>query len=437
MKSSPIVSLACLAIMAGLFLCSDVSAIDLDKISVDGQVRLRSTYDLGDISRYRHHQIYHDLRTRLGVRVDPTDWTFVYIQLQNSHRLGEQSSGDLTDSTIINMHQAYFEISDLVFPNVRLQAGRFEMVYGNQRVFGSDGWGNVGRVWDGGRLSYIDRNLRVDAFYLKLKELNDSYNNRDFDLTGIYSMIRPVGLDLFWFYELNADVYYYFQQKRLQRHNIGWYLKRQPLDSMYYLILQGNYQFGKIPVVIYPQAEVQDISALMLNGEVGLSFYGIFRGRARAGVDYSSGDNTYNNSTRHTYSAYGSDYYSSHRFQGHMDLFQYSTGRRYSGFAGYSSVQGLVDTYVGLELYPTRSWLTEFDIHFFRSADYYRLLWSRPDFTKKLGPEIDLTTEYNSNRGAVFTGGFSIFFPESAYILNDMPGQRAALWAYLMVTVNF
>lgn len=439
MKSSRIRIIAVLAIFGGLLLSADVPAVDLNKISIDGQIRLRNTYDLREITRlshFRHHQIYHDLRSRLGVRVDPTDWTFVYIQLQNSHRLGEPSSGDLTDSTVVNMHQAYFEIRDLVFPNIRLQAGRFEMVYGNQRVFGSDGWGNVGRVWDGGRLSYIGRNLRVDAFYLKLKELNDSYKNRDFDVMGVYSMIRPVGLDLFWFYELNSDAYY-FQQNPLQRHNIGWYLKRQPPDSMYYLILQGNYQFGKIPVEIYPQAGPQDISALMLNGEVGLSFYGIFRGRARAGIDYSSGDNTYNNSTRHTYSAYGSDYYSSHRFQGYMDLFQYSVRRGYSGYAIYSSVQGLVDNYVGLELYPARSWLTEFDIHYFRSADYYRLPLSRPDFTKKLGPEIDLTTEYDSNRGAIFTAGFSIFFPESAYIFVDLPGQRAALWGYLMASVTF
>jgi hypothetical protein len=438
MKSSRIQIIAVLAIFGGQLLFADVSAVDLNKISIDGQVRLRSIYNQSDYWGWRLHRIYHDLRTRLGVRIDPTEWTFVYLQLQNSRRLGEPSSGDLTDSAVVNMHQAYFEIRDLVFPDIRLQAGRFEMVYGNQRVFGSDNWGNVGRVWDGARLSYVGDKLRIDGFYLKRKELNATDENRDFDVMGVYSTISPVGLDLFWFYELNADSAFDGSDK-LHRHNIGLYVKRQSLDSTRYLILQGNYQFGKIPVVNRLFSGTEDISAYMFNWEAGVGFYGRLPGRAKAGIDYSSGDNMYNKGTEDTYSAYASDYYSSHRFQGYMDLFAYVPTPQSEGRVDYSSVHGLLDLYAGVQMYPIQRWMTALDVHYFRAADYYAESFYRPRFTKKLGPEIDLSTEYDSNRGAIFTAGFSIFFPESAHIFYPWPDndQRPALWGYLMTTVTF
>ncbi len=436
MKSSSIRGFVVLAILGGLLMVSGAGAIDLDKVSIDGQVRLRSVYDLREISRFRHHQIYHDLRTRLGVRVDPSDWTFVYLQFQNSRRLGEPSSGDLTDSAVVDMHQAYFELHDFVFQDIWLRGGRFEMVYGNQRVFGSDNWDNVGRVWDGARLSYVGDKLRIDGFYLKREEFNSSFRNRDFDVMGVYSMIEPIRLDLFWIYELDADLGFNLEDK-LRRHNIGWFFELRAADTSSYLILQGNYQFGKMPVHDYFYRGTQDISAYMLNGEADISFYGRLPGRVKAGVDYTSGENFYNTADEDTYSAYADAYYSSHRFNGYMDLFAYSPWPQFGGRLAYSSIHGLLDIYTGFQMYPVGRWLTELDIHYLRAADYYATHEYPPEFTKRLGPEIDLTTEYDSYRGAIFTAGFSIFFPESAYMFSNVSGQRAALWGYLMVTVNF
>jgi len=424
MKSSCILSFACLAIMGGLLLTADGFAVDLDKISIDGQVRLHSEFDRKLLSYYRHHRVFHDLRTRLGARVDPTDWTFVYLQLQNSRRLGVPSSGDLTDSAVVTMHQAYFEIRDLIFRDIRLRAGRFEMVYGNQRVFGSDGWGNVGRIWDGGRLSYAGDILRVDGFYLKRKEVNAYDKNRDFDIMGVYSMIPPVGLGLFWFYELDAADYGY-REDQVRRHNLGWFYQSRSPNRALDVTAQGNYQWGRRYVALYPQNNVQDISAIMLNGELGLSFFGRLPGRAKIGVDYTSGDNPFDSSTVETYSAYSNDYYSYHPFQGYMDLFS------------DSPVHGVVDIYTGVQFDPDQDWLAAVDIHYFRAADYYLIGHVGSGFTKDLGTEIDLTSEYESIRGAVFTVGFSMFFPQGRYAQHLAVEKHTALWGYLMATVNF
>jgi len=424
MTSSSIRGFVVLAILGGLLMASGARAIDLDKISIDGQVRLRSEFDRKLLSFYRHHRIFHDLRTRLGVRVDPTDWTFVYLQLQNSQRLGEPSSGELIDSAVVDMHQAYFELHDFLFRNIWLRGGRFEMVYGNQRVFGSDGWGNVGRVWDGARLSFVSDNLRIDAFYLKRKEFNSAFRNRDFDVTGVYSTIRPIGLDLFWFYELDADTRC-CDKAKLQRHNIGWFFQNRSNDRPLDITAQGNYQLGRMDVLVYPLGGLEDISAIMLNGEIGLSFFGRFPGRAKIGIDYTSGDNPFDTSTGGTYSAYSNDYYSYHRFQGYMDRFS------------DSPIYGVMDVYTGVEFDPGQDWMAAVDLHYFRAAEYYLIGKVGSGFTKDLGTEIDLTSEYDSIRGAVFTAGFSVFFPQGDYAPYHAVEKRTALWGYLMIAVNF
>ena len=132
-----------------------------DKFSYDGQIRLRSEYDLKSTAPERHSETFHDLRTRVGLKFEPTRRTLVYVQLQDSRRLGDPSSGDLSSTENVDLHQAYFQIDDAIFDNLQFKAGRFELNYGNQRVFGSVGWHNTGRSWEGGLASYRADKFRI------------------------------------------------------------------------------------------------------------------------------------------------------------------------------------------------------------------------------------------------------------------------------------
>ncbi len=391
-------------------------ALNVDDIQIDGQVRLRSEYDLKSQVEDRHSKTFHDLRTRLGVRVDPSDWAFVYIQFQDSRRLGDTASGDLTSTDNVDLHQVYFDIDDIILDGLSVRAGRFEVNYGNQRVFGSVGWNNIGRSWDGGRISYHNDHFRVDGIILKRREVNDEDYNRDFDIYGIYSMIHPVHLDLFWFYELDADSNGYIQE-RLKRHNIGFYCESG--YRAFDFILQGNYQFGEQPL---GTMLVQDISAYMVYAEIGLSFYGELPGRISAVLDYTTGDDITDLAERDKYNAYTNAYYTVHRFRGYMDFFVDQP----------MFDQGLVDYMVRGQIRPTERWTMQADFHYFRTE---KIPESLPD-TKKIGTEVDLTAENSSIKGVTLTGGASFFFPNLEYDYRREK-EKTGVWMYLMTTVNF
>ena len=385
------------------------------KLSYDGQIRLRSEYDLKSVHRSRHSKTFHDLRTRVGLKFEPTDKAMVYIQLQDSRRLGNPSSGSLEATNNVDLHQAYFEIKDAVFNDLVVKAGRFELVYGNQRVFGSVGWNNVGRSWEGAVASYRPKDFRADFFYLKRIELNDEDYNRDFDIYGLYGTIWPIHLDLFWFYELDADSNGYVQEK-LKRHNLGCYFESSHRD--FDLIVQGNYQFGEKPYG--PGSEViQDISAYMFNTEIGYTFYGRLPGRVAAGIDYTSGDE---HRDPNNYTGYTGVYYTAHKFMGYMDYFPQGT-------------YGLFDKFLNLRLKPSKRWSAGVDLHHFTAPKMVHVSPNNVN-SEDMGTEIDLTVEHKSVKEVNITGGFSVFFPRPAFS-NFNSDLENGYWAYLMTTVNF
>lgn len=387
------------------------------KWSFDGQIRLRDEYDLKSTEPERHSKVFHDLRTRLGVKFDPTEKVVVYVQFQDSRRLGDPSSGDLSSTANVDFHQAFFQIQDAIFRRLWIRAGRFEVNYGNQRVFGSVGWHNIGRSWEGALFAYRHEQVRVDMFYLKRMEMNDEDYDRDFDLYGLYGTLPSIKLDLFGFYELHADSNGYVQE-RLQRYNVGTYF-----TGVYNRIdftAQGVFQFGQIPRDSLPDRLVQDISAFMFTVEAGYTFEGRGGVRVAAGIDYSSGDDG-KDSTK--YKAYTNAYYTGHKFRGFMDYFV------------SSEKFGLVDYILTGKIKPADRWETRLDLHYFRAAADY-LSKSDTVLTKNIGTEIDLTVTNKSLKGVTLAGGGSLFFADKHF--SEAGDQRkTGIWAYLMTTINF
>ncbi len=406
--------LICLAVMA-------IGAEEIlagDKLSFDGQVRLRNEYDLKSTDAFRHSEVFHDLRTRIGLKFEPTDETMVYIQLQDSRRLGDPSSGELTSTNNVDLHQVYFEISDAVFEGVTIKAGRFELNYGNQRMFGSVGWHNAGRSWEGGLLSYRKEQFRFDFFNLHKMEINDEDYNRDFDIFGLYGKFPKLQFDMFAFYESNADTNF-FVQEQLKRFNIGGYYHRKHENIDFNL--QAVFQFGEKPRDSLPDVVIQDISAFMFATEAGYNFEGKCKARIAAGFDYSSGDDG-KDSTK--YEAYTNAYYTGHKFRGYMDKFIPSES------------YGLVDIMLRGKFSPAKKWTAGADFHYFKAAEDYTSLADDSTQTSDIGIELDFTVASKSIKGATVTGGFSVFFADEHYSPYG-DDRKVGTWAYLMTTVNF
>ena len=391
------------------------------ELEVSGQVRARAEFDDRGFDPDMKWQQYNLLRTRLGLKALIDNNTEVFVQVQDSRTLGdttylgEAASGGLNDGKNVDMHQAYVKINRLWVDHLGVKAGRFELNFGNQRVFGAVGWHNVGRAWEGLLARYDFPAFTVNGFVLKSLEVNAEDGNRDFDIYGLYTGIERCNLDLFFFYENDANVSYVTDIRDLKRYNLGMYYKRQccALDFE----INGAYQFGTRAVPQPAMNEELDIAAFMFTFEAGYTFEGEAGVRLAAGVDYSSGDDDPDDSD---YKAYSNSYYTGHKFRGYMDYFI------------TSDTCGLMDLMLRAQFSPAKDWLLKADFHYFSAAaDYTDFSY---DETKDIGMEIDVSLSTTSVAGVVIDAGAAMFLPSESFAGMDDPDP--GLWFYTALTAN-
>ena len=445
-----------MALALALIIGQSVSAGE--KFSYDGQIRLRGELDLKSTAESRHSANFYDLRTRIGFKFQPVDLAYVYVQLQDSRRLGDPASGDLSSTDNVDIHQAYFQLSDFVTKGLSLKAGRFEHVYGNQRIFGSVGWSNTGRSWEGGLLSYKHEKFWIDLFGLKKMELNSKNYNQDFDIFGLYGKCEKSNLEFFAFYELNSDSGFSvfdtdddswdhsnaYKQAKLKRWNFGGYYTREYRDFDF--VLQGAYQMGQImEIPRYRDNEtdlpdslrgpgdhaVLDIAAFMVATEVGYNFSCKANPRLAIGVDYSSGDN-YSDTTK--YKAFANEYYTGHKFRGFMDYFVKDSFL--DGDARATRRPGLIDAVFRAKANIRSKCVLKADFHYLQTAEKYVSKSDATTLTSKVGMEFDLTLVSKAIQGATITAGTSFFIADKDFAKAG-DNRKTGIWAYLMTTVNF
>ena len=201
------------------------------QLSIEGQIRLREQLDDKSFDTSGAANQFADMRTRVNVKVTVDENAHGFVQFKDSRIAGNYTqfyapaSGQLNDGKNVDLHQAFIQIDNIFGEGWGGKAGRFEFSHGNERVFGPVGWDNVCRSWDG-IMFWNDRpDFRVTAFSLKALELQSSAYNRDFDIFGLYGNIRAMencNLDLFGFYEYDADTNGYATGiNQLDRINLG------------------------------------------------------------------------------------------------------------------------------------------------------------------------------------------------------------------------
>jgi Alginate export len=133
-------------------------------LSLDGQVRLRTE----DFTSYEYisgnQRIYELTREYGGLAVRPTSYLTGYMQFIDAHALGLPVSSVASNMRdVFDLRQGYLELHH---DNIRLYAGRKELLFGNERVVGISDWTNVSRTFDGFFGHFGDRTDKnsVDAF---------------------------------------------------------------------------------------------------------------------------------------------------------------------------------------------------------------------------------------------------------------------------------
>ena len=416
-----------------VFMCITVLLISLPMISaagveivdgviLDGQIRERSEFV--DKFFYDDSDMYERsyLRTRLSLAYTRIENTKLFVQIQDSRILGTNSS-DLSNDFNLGIHQAYIKFKCRKNNSLWMQAGRFEVAYGRQRVLGAVGWSNVGRTFDGFRAGYIGDDVKFDLFLLKIDERYYHYrefpyidyyyyDENDRVLYGLYVKLLEDHLHLFGLYDYDhleladetSDL-----KPMISRWTFGGHYYRK-MKSGFDVILDMALQTGA-----YYDA---DISAYMFAGEFGYMFDHEMNPRAAFGFDITSGDDGTDADEINTYSNL---YYTGHAFRGYMDYFI------------VTPYEGLMDLVGRFKFNPANDITLALDLHLFRTMEEYTVAGTDGEETSNaIGQEIDITVKHDIYDGLAAQLGASIFSPSDDYY-ND---GNTATWFYFQLTAN-
>lgn len=406
-------------------------------VKVDGQVRIRGEVDRKSFdTMYSHAQTFSIMRTRIGITATVDDNAHAYVQFQDSRTLGgfdqfkNAQSAKLNDGKNVDLHQAYIKANlwtegDRSFGFL---AGRFELNQGNQRVFGSVGWSNVGRSWEGGLLYYDNRKFNFTVAFLKPLELNNMEYNDDFDAYAAILKLKETNLEIFGLYEVDNDTIGLGPRlKSLERFNFGFYFEKKHKQADFQVngVLQSGTLFGLS--AFPPITNEVDIKAYMFALEAGYSFEGEkANGRFALGLDYTSGDDG-NDPTE--YKAYNNLYYTGHKFRGFMDYFV------------SNPTHGLVDFMLRSNVEFIPGWYAIGDLHLFSAAqDYVYDTRDTLRTSKDIGTEFDFSFKTTRVKGVTLEWGASIFKIKdnyAIYIDDENDGSQNGFWIYEQATINF
>lgn len=391
---------------------SDVS------VKFDGQIRIRGEVDARDFDNDTDTNTYTLSRIRFGARMAPHEDVDVYVQLQDSRAFGAETN-TLASSANIDLHQGYVQVRNFLGKPISIKVGRQEMLYANQRLIGPVGFSNVGRSFDGVKLTF-GKQKTFDVFATIIKEGNTAVTgpatpastagqeNTDYNFWGLYYKYRHNPK-----YEL--DGYFLFEsdenevvpgEDNLKRATLGFYSKGQ---------LSERFDFESEAAVQFGNRRGQDVSALMLTGSVGYTFPSVRKYVVRVGYDFLSGMDA----ADEDYKVFDTLFATNHKFYGFMDYF--------INIPVNTAGQGLQDFMVKGRIPLSDVWQLDAHFHNFRAAKGEE---------KNFGTELDLVLNYAYNSAVSFQFALAFFDPgdlmEARFQNSDF-----GVWSYTTLLVGF
>ena len=391
-----------------------------------GEVRSRTEYDApgGAASA----DVFTMLRSRFGVRVEPTRALSVVLQLQDSRVLGTEGNRASSAVDVFDLHQGYLQ---LVTPwngsELALRAGRQEIALGNERLVGAVNWSNTGRTFDGARLSLApavggDR-WSVTTFAAVMEENGRRFGGvapgaspaPDHVVLGAYvsrgAASKP-GADVTLLYDGGAAYRSYTDAHRTTADA----RVRLPLPLAVRLELEGALQTGAQSYAPATGSPTTQSVRAWLAGARGSRAIG--RGTATAGVDLLSGDDT---PADGRYSAFSTMFGTNHPFYGLLDLI--------GDPAATTKERGLRDLFV-TAAHPVTTWLApRAELHRFDLAT---------GAERRLGTEADLVAPVRIAAGTTLELGYALFRAgRAAEPLGIGTDRSYRKWGYLQLRAGF
>lgn len=367
-----------------------VLAAESNPLKYSGQVRQRYEMVNKDFSDTTGFNNKNYLRTRFAVTYKSED-VMTFVQLQDARIFGTETS-TLKDGTAdaLDVHQAYFKLNHLFRMPLSAKVGRFEVVYGPQRLIGSVEWHNIGRSFDGVVFNYTTKFANVDFFNYKQVEAGTIEDDDDFNVRGAYANLN--------FMKGHQTQAFAIQDNK--RMTLGGY---------------GKGEFGGVNYEVEFAIQNGNVSDDIKAGGMMYGFnagYKISGMTLLAGIDYISGDDS---KTGEVDEAFNTLYATNHKYYGFMDYFL--------NLPVHTGGLGLQDIHVKLSGFKFSGHTVNVAYHMFnadKSSDTF-------------GNELDITLVKKFADNVKFVGGYSMFMPGKLKAENGVNGN----FVYLMTIVNF
>ncbi len=392
-------------IAAGIIMSCPVNA----QFSLSGEFRPRTEFSHGYKTLASINQYWSaptTQRTRL-IAMFNQEMVKTKLTLQDVRYWGSQPQLVNNEDFAVSVHEAWADVS--LAKNFSLKAGRQELVYDDQRIFGNVGWAQQSRSHDVALLKF-ENQFKIHLGIAHHE--NSNITNNIYDGPDAYKNLQFVWLNKIWnnnrlsLMFVNNGVPVMNGQKQITKYGqtLGGHFNKG--FESFSLSANLYYQGGK-------HVSGKEISALNCLLEVSL------KNGFSGGYEYLSG-NSFNKNDK-VY-AFNPLYGTNHKFNGFMDYF-------YVG--NHINSVGLNDVYLKYS-YSKNKFGFNADAHYFTSAGEIS-----EDSGKSLGTEIDLTFTYKMHENAAFSAGWSTMFAtENLEILKGGDKNAGNHWAYIMLTVT-
>lgn len=396
---------------------SVLSAPGALKVKLFGQIRVRGEWDHhlyapGDPDGTQSFGWVHQ-RVRLGADVQVLEKVSVTIVLQDVRAWGQEGStvGMLNG---VDLKEGFMRFTDLFDQPVTLEAGRFVLSYGSQRLVGALDWVDQGRSYDGLRFKTKREEIWLDLFAVKVNETFAA--NNDFSFVGLYGGWR--WLEAYALMQINeADTAGETGTGRSTFVTFGFRIARTtgPWDYT----LEIPFQLGEL--------NGDDLSAWAAAFTIGYTFEKQqWKPRVAFEFDYASGDR---NPTDGNVEQMQTLYPTNHLWYGYMDM------------VGWSNI---MDFRLTVSVKPTGQTSLQIDYHYFLRPEETGAWINaagavvRPGAAgagSTLGSEFDLTFTWTPSPPVSVQCGWSIFLPGS--FVEDTGPSPTSQWFYLQGQVKF
>jgi len=362
-------------------------------IRVSGEIRIREevkdrVYSPGDPAGARSFELTR-MRTRLRFDVDVLEDLGVVIELQDIRVWGDEGS-TTGDSEGVDLKRAMIVFRDVGGAPLTVEAGRFVMAYGDQRLIGHLEWFDQGRTYDGLRALYHPEDWWVDGFFVRVRETVTPADDQWF--AGVYGGRGPV--------EAYALL---FADDRAAAGEAG--LDDTMFTTLGFRVHDRRGAFDYTVEVAFQAGDVNgdDLSAFGLVVEGGFTFEDA-PGKPRVALlaAYATGDDDPADGDQGTFQTL---FPTNHLHYGRVDVLGWGN---------------LLDLAATVKASPSRSLTLLLEFHYFRVAEEEGpwihagggvIRTGAPGAGEELGSEIDFTVIWKPNARLSFLFQYGVFFP--------------------------